>query len=128
LLPLVDWLVLVPPLTPETKGMIGREQLSLMRPGARLMNLGRGALVDEHALIQALAGGRLAGAALDVFEQEPLPRTSPLWDMPEVILTPHTSGLGPRYWERALEQFTGNLRRFLAGEPLENLVDKRAGY
>ena len=128
LLPLVDWLVLVPPLTPETKGMIGREQLSLMRPGARLMNLGRGALVDEHALIQALAGGRLAGAALDVFEQEPLPRTSPLWDMPEVILTPHTSGLGPRYWERALEQFTGNLRRFLADEPLENLVDKRAGY
>ena len=99
-----------------------------MRPEARLVNLGRGALVDETALIDALRSGRLAGAALDVFAEEPLPRTSPLWEMPEVIVTPHTSGLGPRYWERAMEQFAANLRRFVAGEPLENVVDKRAGY
>ena len=128
LLPRVDGLVLVAPHTPETSGLIGREQLSLLRPEARLMNLGRGALVDEAALIEALRTQRLAGAALDVFDEEPLPATSPLWDMPEVILTPHTSGLGPRYWERAMEQFTANLRRYVAGEPLLNLVDKRAGY
>jgi len=128
LLPRVDWLVLVAPLTPETEGLIGREELSLLRPGARLMNLGRGALVDEPALIEALATRKLAGAALDVFAEEPLPATSALWDMPEVILTPHTSGLAPRYWERAMEQFTANLRRYVAGEPLLNLVDKQAGY
>ena len=72
--------------------------------------------------------GRLAGAALDVMETEPLPPGSPLWSMPEVIVTPHTSGVGPRFWERNREQFAGNLRRFLAGEPLENVVDKRSGY
>jgi phosphoglycerate dehydrogenase-like enzyme len=128
LLPRVDWLVLAAPHTPQTERLIGRGQLALMKPSARLMNLGRGALVDEGALIDALRERRLAGAALDVFEQEPLPRTSPLWDLPEVILTPHTSGLGPRYWERAMAQFTANLERFIAGEPLENVVDKRAGY
>jgi phosphoglycerate dehydrogenase-like enzyme len=128
MLPRVDWLVIAAPHTPETERLIGREELALMKPGARLMNLGRGALVDEAALIEALRSGRLAGAALDVFEREPLPETSPLWDMPEVILTPHTSGLAPRLWERAMEQFVANLRRFIAGEPLENVVDKRAGY
>jgi phosphoglycerate dehydrogenase-like enzyme len=128
LLPRLDWLVLVAPHTPETERMIGREELALLRPGARFMNLARGALVDEAALVDALRERRIAGAALDVFAEEPLPRTSPLWDLPEVILTPHTSGLGPRYWERAMGQFTANLKRFLAGEPLENVVDKRAGY
>ena len=128
LLPRVDWLVITAPHTPETERLIGREELALLRPEARLVNLGRGALVDEAALIDALRERRLAGAALDVFEHEPLPRTSPLWDLPEVILTPHTSGLAPRLWERSMELFTANLRRFLAGEPLENVVDKRAGY
>jgi phosphoglycerate dehydrogenase-like enzyme len=128
LLPLVDWLVLAVPHTPQTERLIGREELELMKPSARLLNLGRGALVDEPALIEALRSRRIAGAALDVFEQEPLPSTSPLWDMPEVIVTPHSSGLGPRLWERATAQFTANLRRFIAGEPLENVVDKRAGY
>jgi phosphoglycerate dehydrogenase-like enzyme len=123
-----DWLALVAPLTAETKGMIGARELSQMKPGARLVNLGRGALVDEPALIEALRSGRLAGAALDVFAEEPLPATSPLYDMREVLVTPHTSGLGPRYWERAMQQFTDNLRRWLAGEPLRNVVDKRAGY
>ena len=128
LLPRVDWLVIVAPHTPETERLIGREELALLRADARLMNLGRGALVDEAALIEALRAGRLAGAALDVFDEEPLPPTSPLWDLPEVILTPHTSGLAPRLWERAMEQFEANLRRFIAGAPLENVVDKRAGY
>ena len=128
LLPRVDWLVLAAPHTSETSGLIGREELALMRPQARLMNLGRGALVDEPALIDALRSGRLAGAALDVFAEEPLPAASPFWDLPEVIVTPHTSGLGPLLWERAMAQFTANLRRFVAGQPLENVVDKRAGY
>ena len=127
-LPRVDWLVLAAPQTRETEGLIGREELRRMKASARLVNLGRGALVDEPALIEALSSGRLAGAALDVFAEEPLPPASPLWDLPEVILTPHTSGLGPRLWERAMEQFTANLRRFVAGRPLENVVDKRAGY
>jgi phosphoglycerate dehydrogenase-like enzyme len=128
LLPRVDWLVLAAPHTPVTERMIGAWELSLMKQSARLMNLGRGALVDESALIEALRTRRIAGAALDVFEAEPLPRTSPLWEIPDVIVTPHTSGLGPRLWERAMEQFAANLRRFIAGEPLENVVDKQAGY
>jgi phosphoglycerate dehydrogenase-like enzyme len=99
-----------------------------MRPGAVLVNLGRGALVDEPALIAALRAGRIGGAALDVVRQEPLAADSPLWDLPNVILTPHVSGLGPLYWERAVGQFAGNLERFLAGRPLLNVVDKRAGY
>ncbi len=123
-----DWVVLVAPHTPETERLLGPAELARMKPGARLVNLGRGALVDEPALVEALRSGRLAGAALDVFAEEPLPLTSPLWDLPEVILTPHTSGMGPRYWERAMEQFVANLRRFVAGEPLMNAVDKRAGY
>ena len=127
-LPRVDWLVIAAPQTSETERLIGREELASLRPGARLMNLGRGALVDEPALIEALRAKQVAGAALDVFEKEPLPPSSPLWDLPEVILTPHTSGLAPRLWERAMEQFTANLRRFVAGEPLANVVDKRAGY
>jgi phosphoglycerate dehydrogenase-like enzyme len=123
-----DWVVLCPPLTAESRGLLSAERLARMKPDAVLVNLGRGALVDEPALVAALAGGRLAGAALDVFAEEPLPPDSPLWGMPQVIVTPHVSGLGPAYWERAVAQFAANLRRFLAGAPLENVVDKRAGY
>ncbi|HEV2105151.1 MAG TPA: D-2-hydroxyacid dehydrogenase [Candidatus Eisenbacteria bacterium] len=128
LLAAADWLVLATPLTADTHGLVGEAELARMKPGARLVNLGRGGLVDEAALAAALAAGRLAGAALDVFATEPLPAESPLWDQREVIVTPHTSGVGPRYWERALAQFSDNLRRYLAGEPLANVVDKRAGY
>ena len=128
LLACADWMVLAAPLTAETRGLIGRERLARLRPTAALVNLGRGALVDEGALCEALAAGRLAGAALDVFEHEPLPDDSPLWSMPNVIVTPHISGLGPRYWERGVELFRRNLTAFLDGRPLENVVDKRAGY
>jgi phosphoglycerate dehydrogenase-like enzyme len=123
-----DFVVLAAPLTPVTRGLVGRERLARMRRGAVLVNLGRGALVDEEALVEALRAGRIAGAALDVFRDEPLPASSALWSLPQVIVTPHVSGLGPRYWERAVDLFALNLRRFLAGEPLVNVVDKRAGY
>ena len=123
-----DWVVLAAPLTPATRGIIGRAELALMPRHAILVNLGRGALIDESALTETLAAGRIAGAALDVFQEEPLPEASPLWAMPQVIATPHVSGLGPRFWERTCDLFAGNLRRWLAGEPLENVVDKRAGY
>jgi phosphoglycerate dehydrogenase-like enzyme len=124
----VDWLIVVAPATAETRGLVSRDLLARMKPTARIVNLGRGALVDEPALIDALRAGRLAGAALDVFATEPLPADSPLWDLPQVILTPHVSGVGPRYWERSIELFARNLHRFQRGEPLENVVDKRAGY
>jgi phosphoglycerate dehydrogenase-like enzyme len=123
-----DWLVLAAPLTPETRGLIGRAELARMRSSAVLVNLGRGPLIDEPALAEALAAGSIAGAALDVFEHEPLPHGSPFWSMPQVILTPHISGLGPRYWERVVQLFRENLVRFIAGEPLVNVVDKQAGY
>ena len=99
-----------------------------MRPNAVLVNLGRGSLGDEPALVEALAQGRIAGAALDVFQQEPLSQESALWTMPNVILTPHVSGFGPDYWDRVVELFRRNLRAFLDGRPLENVVDKQAGY
>lgn len=123
-----DWVLLAAPHTRETERLIGAAELARMRPGARLVNIARGALVDEPALVEALRSGRLAGAALDVTAEEPLPAESPLWSMPEVIVTPHTAGVGPGLWARVCEQFAGNLRRFLAGEPLENVVDKRGGY
>jgi phosphoglycerate dehydrogenase-like enzyme len=124
----VDWLVLAAPLTPATRGLIGRAELMRLRPHAVLVNLGRGAVVDQASLVEALEAGRVAGAALDVFEEEPLPASSPLWRMPQVIVTPHVAGFGPRFWERICELFARNLRAWLAGEPLENVVDKRAGY
>jgi phosphoglycerate dehydrogenase-like enzyme len=128
LLAAADWIVLAPPLTAETRGMIGARELALMRPHAVIVNLGRGALIDEPALIGALSAGRIGGAALDVFEGEPLPASSPLWAMPNVIVSPHVSGLGPGLWERAVDLFARNLRAFIEGRPLENVVDKRTGY
>lgn len=128
LLERAEWLVLSPPLTPGTRGMIGARELARMRPGAVLINLGRGPLVDEAALIEALERGTLGGAALDVFDHEPLPHDSPLWGFPQVILTPHISGLGDHLWERAVDLFSRNLEAFQSGRPLENLVDKKAGY
>jgi len=128
LLPRADWLVLAAPLTSETRQLIGREELALLRPGARIVNVGRGKLIDEAALVAAIESGRVAGAALDVFEDEPLADQSPLWNMREVIVTPHVSGLAPDYWGRAIAMFEDNLQRYLDGRPLRNVVDKRAGY
>jgi len=123
-----DVLVVVLPLTPATRGLIGARELALLPPGAFLINVGRGAIVQEAALVDALRAGRLAGAALDVFEQEPLPPESPLWDLPQVIITPHVSGTTPRYYDRAIPLFCENLRRFLRGDPLLNVVDRERGY
>jgi phosphoglycerate dehydrogenase-like enzyme len=123
-----DFVVLCAPHTAETDRMIGAAEFALMKKSAVLLNIGRGALVDESALIAALERGAIAGAGLDVTAEEPLPETSPLWAMSQVILTPHTSGMGPDYWGRAMEMFAANLERWLAGRPLENVVDKRAGY
>lgn len=123
-----DYLVIILPLTEQTRGLIGARELGLMKPTAYLINVARGAIVQEAALIEALRAGRLRGAGLDVFEREPLPQDSPLWEMERVILTPHVSGAGPDYYDRALPLFCENLRRFLIGAPLLNVVDKRQGY
>ena len=123
-----DYLVLAVPLTPQTRGLIGHQELAAMKPGARLINVARGAVVDEEALLAALRAGHLAGAVLDVFRQEPLPPDSELWELPNALLTPHVSGGTPRYMERAVELFCDNLRRYLAGEPLRNVVDPQRGY
>ncbi|MBI5170172.1 MAG: D-2-hydroxyacid dehydrogenase [Candidatus Eisenbacteria bacterium] len=123
-----DWIVMTAPQTAATVKLVGAELLARMKPTAYLVNLARGALLDEGALLAALDAGQLAGAALDVFETEPLPAGHALWAHPRVVVTPHVGGVGPRYWERACDQFGANLARFLAGEPLFNVVDQRAGY
>ncbi len=128
LLSQADYLVIAVPLTAESRGLIGEQELQSMKPTARLINISRGAVINETALVRALEEGWIAGAALDVFEQEPLPGDSELWGMDNVILTPHISGGTPVYMERAVELFCDNLRRYLAGEPLRNVVDLQRGY
>lgn len=123
-----DYVVLAVPLTRETVGLIGERELKLMKPTAFLVNIARGAVIDQAALIEALSEGRIAGAGLDTFEVEPLPEDSPLWQMPNVIITPHTAGTTPRYWERATDLFCDNLGRYLAGKPLRNVVSRERGY
>lgn len=123
-----DYLVLTAPHTPETHHMIGAEQLARMKRNAVLINIGRGALVDEPALIAALKEGMIAGAGLDVFEEEPLPATSPLWEMENVVITPHSSSGSEVYELRAAEVVCDNLRRYARGEPLRNVVDLARGY
>jgi phosphoglycerate dehydrogenase-like enzyme len=128
LLPAADYVVVAAPLTPETRGMIDATALALMKPSAYLINIARGPLVDETALAEALAADRIAGAALDTFEEEPLPPTSPLWRLPNVTITPHATASSPRMRERQIALFIDNLRRFREGLPLRNVVDKSAGY
>jgi phosphoglycerate dehydrogenase-like enzyme len=123
-----DVVVLAAPYTRETRGLIGAAALAAMSRSAILVNVSRGGLVDEGALAEALRAGLIAGAALDVFDDEPLPPESPFWSMPNVLVTPHTSGFRPDHWEAATALFAANLRRFEAGEPLANVVDKEAGY
>jgi len=123
-----DFVVLAAPLTERTRHLIDARRLQQFKPTAFLINVSRGALVDEAALVKALRDRRLAGAALDVFEEEPLSRWSPLWKMPQVLITPHTAFLTENVWQRHYEVFTENLKRYMAGQPLEGVVDKRRGY
>ena len=123
-----DYLVLAAPHTAETLGMLDRHALARMKPSAVLINVARGALVDEEALVELLTEGRLRGAALDVFSSEPLAEGHALWKLPNVLLMPHVSAVSHGFWEREAALIVENLRRFLAGEPLLNEVDKRAGY
>lgn len=123
-----DHVCIAVPYTPETHHLINAERLACMKPTAYLYNIARGKSVDEVALIAALQAGKLAGAGLDVFEAEPLPADSPLWQMENVLITPHVSGATPRYFERIAPQFAANLKRYLNGEPLHNLYDPARGY
>ena len=123
-----DVVVLAAPHTPETKRLIGAPELDRIKRGALLVNVARGKLVDDGAVIAALGDGRLGGAALDVFSEEPLDPSSPYWDLPNVIVTPHTSGALQDYWTPLVALFSENLRRFESGESLLNVVDKVAGY
>jgi D-2-hydroxyacid dehydrogenase (NADP+) len=123
LLPRTDWLALALPLVPETTHLIDARRLALLPRTARLLNVGRGALVDEAALVDALERGRLGGAGLDVFEEEPLPEASGLWSLPNVIVTPHSAGTNPGNALRATEIFFDNLVRYERGEPMRNEVN-----
>jgi phosphoglycerate dehydrogenase-like enzyme len=123
-----DFIVLAAPLTPETEEMINAETLAMIKPGAWLINVARGRLIDERALLRALRDGHLGGAVLDTFRDEPLPPMSSFYDLPNVIVTPHTAWSSGRVLDRSVELFCDNLRRFAAGEPLLNVVDPSAGY
>ena len=123
-----DYIVLAAPVTPATQHMIGREQLAKMKSDAFLINVGRGSLIDEPALIETLRKRKIGGAALDVFDQEPLPAESPFWDLDNLLIMPHTAGMTAKLWERHYTLFSENLRRYLSGQPLLGLVDKKAGY
>jgi phosphoglycerate dehydrogenase-like enzyme len=128
LLAVSDFVVIAAPHTPRTEKMFRREQFQQMRSDAYLINIGRGAIVDLADLTAALRAGEIAGAALDVFEIEPLPAEHPLWGMPNCILTPHIAGFSPRIAERHLALLLDNVRRFVAGQPLANIVDKRQWF
>jgi phosphoglycerate dehydrogenase-like enzyme len=124
LLPRADFVIMTIPHTPQTEGLMNAARFKLMKPSAFLINIGRGMTVKLDDLVAALHQGEIAGAGLDVFEQEPLPANHPLWTMPNVLLTPHTAGYGPYLDDRRLEILLDNARRFAAGQPLRNVVDK----
>lgn len=128
LLPETDFLVIAAPLTAATKHLIGEHELEALPDHAWLINIARGAIVDEPALIAALQSGSIAGAALDTFEREPLPAESPLWTLPNVLISPHSSGSSPRSTDRVVDLFIDNLQRFVTDQPLRNVVDLEAGY
>jgi D-3-phosphoglycerate dehydrogenase len=128
LLAMADFLTLHVGLTAETRRLLDDRRLARVKPGCRVLNTSRGAVVDESALVRALEEGRIAGAALDVTPQEPLPEDHPLWHMRNVVITPHTAGGSPLRQDRVVDLFCRNLRRFRAGEPLESVIDKHKGY
>jgi phosphoglycerate dehydrogenase-like enzyme len=123
-----DFVAICSPLTPETRGLVGPAEIAAMKPSAVLINVGRGPVVNEPALIDALRNNRIRGAALDVFEQEPLPAGHPFYSMENVLLSPHSADHTPGWTESAVEFFVENFHRFAKGQPLENIVDKKAGY
>ncbi|MCL4254763.1 MAG: D-2-hydroxyacid dehydrogenase, partial [Anaerolineae bacterium] len=123
-----DYVVVTVPLTDKTHHMVNADILAQMKPTSVIINIGRGATIDEQALIHALTQGTIAGAALDVFETEPLPADSPLWQMENVIISPHVSGNNTRYVERASRVFEENLRRYISHQPLLNQFDRKRGY
>ena len=128
MLPECDYVVIAAPHTPATEKMFRTPQFERMRETACLINIGRGAIVDLAELTEALQRGEIGGAALDVFEIEPLPQDHPLWDMPNVIITPHVAGASPRIAERHLEVLKDNVDRFVRGQPLRNIADKANWY
>ncbi|HUA22365.1 MAG TPA: D-2-hydroxyacid dehydrogenase [Bryobacteraceae bacterium] len=128
LLQLSDFVFLATPLTPETRGLLGEAEFNAMKPSAVFINVSRGRVVDEAALITALTSGRIRGAALDVYLQEPLPAGHPFYGMENVLLSPHSADHTVGWTELAVNRFLSNFERFRAGQPLENAVDKRAGY
>jgi len=123
-----DYVVITAPLTPETRGLIGAAEFAAMKPEAVLVNVGRGPVVDETALIQALSRGLIKGAALDVFDREPLPAGHAFYKLENVLLSPHSADHTPDWLERAMRQFLDQFERFRKGEPLANVVDKKLGY
>jgi phosphoglycerate dehydrogenase-like enzyme len=123
-----DYISVTLPLTEHTRKFIGARELRAMKPGAYIVNIGRGEVIDEHAMAEALKAGKLGGAGLDVFEHEPLEASSPLWELENVILTPHISGANRGYMDKACELFVENLKRFASNHPLLNVVDPQLGY
>lgn len=123
-----DYLLISAPLTAETRGLVGEAEFRRMRPNTVLINIGRGPVVDEKALIAALREGRIRGAVLDVFDEEPLPPEHPFWEMANVLLSPHCADNTPKWLDEAMQLFLENFERFVAGEPLRNIVNKQAGY
>jgi phosphoglycerate dehydrogenase-like enzyme len=123
-----DFVVVSPPLTAETHQMISTEQFTAMKPGAFLVNVSRGPVVDTNALLEAARSGKLGGAVLDVFEEEPLPADSPLWDAPNVVITPHIAGISRRNMDTLVDLFVTNLGRYLRGQELFNQIDPEHGY
>jgi len=127
-LPSADIVAITLPHTRETNRLFDAVMLARMKPGSLLVNIGRGRIIDEAALLEGLKAGRPGGAALDVFEREPLSPDSPLWAMENVIVSPHVAGFGANFWQSVVDLFAHNLDRWRAGQPLENVVDKRLGY
>jgi phosphoglycerate dehydrogenase-like enzyme len=127
-LPQADYVLLCTPVTPATTGIMNAARMSKMKPDAYLINVARGPLIDEAALLDTLQHRRIAGAALDVFNQEPLPADSPFWSLDNILITPHTAAVTDRLWERHYRLIVDNMKRFLAGERLLNEVDKSRGY
>ncbi len=123
-----DWFVVATPMTDETRGAIDARMVGLLKEGAHVIVISRGGIVDEEALVEGLRSGRIAGAGLDVFAEEPLPEDNPLWDLPNVVITPHCSGVTTFVIENIEQVFKENLRRYLGGEPFLYVCDKKAGF